>query len=152
MKEEFPNIQTVAVDLENWKETRAAVEGLKAGLDHMTRNMAAELALLKIRVNSVNQGPMDTDMLRETMEKIQETYPGMTMEKMIMISQMAMKISSVPTDHVVNLTLFLLSNSAACAIGNTVMADGGFYLNQIFLDVRLLRYIFGHMCGKTKRM
>ena len=37
LKEEFPNIQTVAVDLGNWKDTRAAVEGLPAA-DYLINN------------------------------------------------------------------------------------------------------------------
>ena len=48
---------------------RQTVYGLtKAGIEHMTKNLAAELAPLRIRVNCVRPGPADTPIHRQAVD------------------------------------------------------------------------------------
>jgi NAD(P)-dependent dehydrogenase (short-subunit alcohol dehydrogenase family) len=51
---------------------RQTVYGLtKAGLEHMTMNMAAELARFRIRVNCIRPGPTDTPIHRTAVEDVE---------------------------------------------------------------------------------
>jgi len=48
---------------------RQTVYGLtKAGIEHMTKNLAAELARYRIRVNAIRPGPVDTPIHRRAVE------------------------------------------------------------------------------------
>jgi len=60
------NISSAAADM---YRPRQSVYGLtKAGLEHMTRNLAAELARFRIRVNCIRPGPVDTPIHRQAVE------------------------------------------------------------------------------------
>ena len=103
----------------------SAYSSLKAGLDHLTRNMAAELAPIHIRVNAVNPGAVETDMLFSVMEegKKYETHNGDAT-----LARIPSPEKNVDVQDVVNTTLFLLSNAAKAMIGAIVPVDAGFII------------------------
>ncbi|CAG7837800.1 unnamed protein product [Allacma fusca] len=98
---------------------------LKAGLDHLTKIMAIELAPFKIRVNSVNPGAVLTDMLASTLKQITPQSDGTSMldglNARIPATQKIIEI-----DEIVATTLYLLSDAAPMITGSSVALDGGY--------------------------
>ena len=103
----------------------SAYSSLKAGLDHLTRNMAVELAPLHIRVNAVNPGPVATDMLCNVLEGAKK-YEGHTSGRVL--DRIPWPKKDVDVQDVVNTTLFLLSDAAVAMIGTIVPVDAGFII------------------------
>ena len=103
---------------------QAHVAAAKAAVDALTRTLAVEWGPLGIRVNGVAPGPIgDTEGARRL-------FPGDAAEGLR---------SAIPTrrlgtiEDIVNIALFLLSDSAANINGATVVSDGGLCLGTAFL-------------------
>lgn len=95
----------------------------KAGLDHLTRCSALELAPKGIRVNAVNPGVVVTNChLNSGMDK--ETY-----NKFLEHSKTTHPIGRVGnTEEIADLIFFLASEKASWITGETIAIDGGRHL------------------------
>ncbi len=88
--------------------------GGKAGLLAYTRSLAAELAPQKIRVNAITPGTVDTDMVRNNTEEMQQ----------IMANASILKRAAAP-DELVGLALYLATDASSFVTGATFNIDGG---------------------------
>ncbi len=91
----------------------------KAAVDHATRNLAAELGPIGVRVNAVAPGLTDTDITADV--KSNEQMLGM------IIAQTPMGRLGKPKD-IANAVLLLADNRAGWVTGQIVQAGGGFLL------------------------
>jgi NAD(P)-dependent dehydrogenase (short-subunit alcohol dehydrogenase family) len=95
---------------------RSAYGTSKAGLAHLTKQQAAELATLGIRVNAVAPGPVDTAMAKavHTPEIRQDYHDHMPLNRYGLETELAEAI------------YFLCSERASYITGQTLAVDGGF--------------------------
>ena len=99
----------------------------KAALNSYTRTAATELAPRKIRVNSVNPGPVATAIFNKTgMEEAQLNALAEAMQNRIPLKQFGQ-----PED-VAKLVAFLASDDASFITGGEYNIDGGININPIF--------------------
>uniref|UniRef100_A0A2A4ITT1 Uncharacterized protein n=1 Tax=Heliothis virescens TaxID=7102 RepID=A0A2A4ITT1_HELVI len=92
----------------------------KAGLDHFTRAVALELASSGVRVNTVNPGPVLTDII-ENMGATKEQQAAMFKQ---MENGTPLKRISVP-EEIGDLVLFLASDKAKAITGSSFVTDNG---------------------------
>jgi len=95
---------------------RTAYGTSKAGLAHLTKQQAAELAALNIRVNAVAPGPVDTAMAKavHTPEIRQDYHDHMPLNRYGLEEELAEVI------------FFLSSERASYVTGQVIAVDGGF--------------------------
>jgi NAD(P)-dependent dehydrogenase (short-subunit alcohol dehydrogenase family) len=95
---------------------RTAYGTSKAGLAHLTKQQAAELAALGIRVNAVAPGPVDTAMAKavHTPEIRQDYHDHMPLNRYGLEDELAEAI------------FFLCSDRASYITGQVLAVDGGF--------------------------
>jgi NAD(P)-dependent dehydrogenase (short-subunit alcohol dehydrogenase family) len=95
---------------------RTAYGTSKAGLAHLTKQQAAELASLNIRVNAVAPGPVDTAMAKavHTPEIRQDYHDHMPLNRYGLEEELAEAI------------YFLCSERASYITGQILAVDGGF--------------------------
>ncbi|WP_309052914.1 SDR family oxidoreductase [Streptomyces sp.] len=87
----------------------------KAGINHLTASLAAELGDRGIRVNAIAPGPTDTEGSRDIIpEQAREA----------LVRSLALKRMGKPADQA-GLLLFLLSDAASWVTGQVVAVDGG---------------------------
>jgi len=102
---------------------RTAYGTSKAGLAHLTKQQAAELAALKIRVNAVAPGPVDTAMAKavHTPEIRKDYHDHMPLNRYGLEEELAETI------------YFLCSDRASYITGQEIAVDGGFEATGIGL-------------------
>ncbi len=98
----------------------------KAALNSYTRTAATELASRKIRINSVNPGPVETPIFGKT---------GMDEEQLngfaeAMQNRVPLKRFGQPED-IANLVAFLASDDASFITGSEYNIDGGININPL---------------------
>lgn len=95
---------------------RVAYGTSKAALDHLTKQQAAELGNLGIRVNAVAPGPVDTAMAKAVHSAdIRADYHD------------AIPLNRYGTEEeIANAVVFLCSDAASYINGQTLAVDGGF--------------------------
>jgi NAD(P)-dependent dehydrogenase (short-subunit alcohol dehydrogenase family) len=87
----------------------------KAGINHLTASLAAELGDRGIRVNAIAPGPTDTEGSRDIIpEQVREA----------LVRSLALKRMGQPADPAGAL-LFLLSDAASWVTGQVIAVDGG---------------------------
>ncbi|OXA64786.1 L-xylulose reductase [Folsomia candida] len=98
----------------------------KAALDMLTKLMAVELGPKKIRVNSINQVGVDTDMYKQFYQTCSNNA-GLDADEYL--SQLDARIPVrnflMEMDHIVNAVLFMLSPSSPHIHGEMLFVDGG---------------------------
>lgn len=113
------NISSVS-SLRTMAKESFAYNSAKAGLDHFTRSVAAELASSGVRVNAVNPGMVKTDLLinmgvpeeqRESVYEFMKTYT-------------AQKRVSEP-EEIAEVVVFLASDKAIAVTGANYLCDNG---------------------------
>lgn len=102
---------------------RVAYGTSKAGLAHLTRQQAAELGTLGIRVNAVAPGPVDTAMAKKvhTPEIRADYHDNIPLNRYGLEEEIAAMI------------LFLCSEKASYVNGQMISVDGGFEATGIGL-------------------
>ncbi|KAL0871100.1 hypothetical protein ABMA27_004904 [Loxostege sticticalis] len=115
------NISSVAGKIV-WKNGFAYCTS-KAGLDHFSRAIALDLAPKGVRVNTINPGPVMTDIF-EAMG-----FKGEAQTALLdgVIKMTALKRISDPAE-IAELALFLASDKAVGITGSTYVTDNGFML------------------------
>ena len=95
---------------------RVAYGTSKAALDHLTKQQAAELGNLGIRVNAIAPGPVDTAMARQVhTADIRAGYHD------------AIPLNRYGTEQeIADVVVFLCSDAASYINGQTLAVDGGF--------------------------
>lgn len=95
---------------------RVAYGTSKAALDHLTRQQAAELAALRIRVNAVAPGPVDTAMAKAVHSAAirADYHDAIPLNRYGLEAEIAAAI------------FFLCSDEASYVTGQTLAVDGGF--------------------------
>ena len=87
----------------------------KAGINHLTASLAAELGGRSIRVNGIAPGPTDTEA---THSIVPAEYQA------AMVRGLALKRMGT-TDDMASVVLFLLSDAASWLTGQVISVDGG---------------------------
>ncbi|XP_073947818.1 uncharacterized oxidoreductase MexAM1_META1p0182-like [Choristoneura fumiferana] len=98
----------------------------KVGLDHFTRCAALELASSGVRVNSVNPGPVRTDIL-EASGLVTADQSDETWDKMKVMT--ALNNVSEPSE-IADVIAFLASDKARSITGSIYVSDNGFLLKK----------------------
>ncbi|MBV2083682.1 SDR family oxidoreductase, partial [Pseudomonas carnis] len=95
---------------------RSAYGTSKAGLAHLTKQLAVELASLNIRVNAVAPGPVDTAMAKQvhTTEIRADYHDAIPLNRYGLEEELAEAI------------YFLCSGSASYITGQILAVDGGY--------------------------
>ena len=97
----------------------AAYTASKAALIGMARSMALDHAAERIRVNVLCPGPIDTPMLRRSIERHEDPN---AYEQMI-VDETPLGIGRA--DEIARVALFLASDDSSYMTGSTLVADGG---------------------------
>ena len=98
----------------------------KAGLDHFTRNYAAILAPLDIRINSVNPGVTDTNFASR-MGLTGEIYKKVKEER---VKTIPLKRYGNPKE-MAEFVYFVASEKGSYMTGQTVVVDGGVAITSV---------------------
>jgi NAD(P)-dependent dehydrogenase (short-subunit alcohol dehydrogenase family) len=98
----------------------AAYTASKAGLIGLARSMALDHAAQGIRVNVLCPGPIDTPMLRRSIERHEDSR---AYEQMIIDETPLHRVGEAA--EIARVALFLLSDDSTYMTGSTVVADGG---------------------------
>ena len=106
---------------------RVAYGTSKAALDHLTKQQAAELASLNIRVNAVAPGPVDTAMAKAVHSAaIRADY-----HDAIPLNRYGLE------EEIAAAIFFLCSDQASYVTGQTLAVDGGF--DAVGIGLKTLR-------------
>jgi NAD(P)-dependent dehydrogenase (short-subunit alcohol dehydrogenase family) len=107
----------------------AAYGAAKAGINHLTTTLAAELGPSGIRVNAIAPGTTLTASVRAAMGE----------EGFAAISASTPLGRECEPDELGRLSVFLASDLARCITGQFFLADAGAHLGRLPLDVSRLR-------------
>lgn len=115
------NVSSIASMINIYSYSNYAIS--KAGLDHLTRCLALELSSHGVRINTINPGPVLTDiainagLTKEESDKAFELYEKTTPLKRL-----------TEREEVGNVILFLASDKAKSVTGSSYTIDGGAHL------------------------
>lgn len=99
----------------------------KAGLDHFTRAVASELAPKGVRVNTINPGPVKTDIVGNMgVNAEQEAHTWELMKKRTALKRIS------ESSEVADIALFLASDKAIGITGSSFVVDNGCLVNTSF--------------------
>jgi 3-oxoacyl-[acyl-carrier protein] reductase len=110
------NLSSLAAQMGFFGQSNYAAS--KAGVLGLTRVAARELAKLRITVNAIAPGVIDTDMMRGVPEEIRQQYL-----QQIPLARMG------TVDDIANTVLFLVSPAASYITGQVIHVNGGLYMS-----------------------
>ena len=107
------NISSISAEEANMG--RFSYSASKAAVESGTKNLSKEFARLKIRVNSISPGLIETDMLTKNTppEQIKDRVKNISLQR---IGQ---------PEEVSNVALFLASELSSYINGQNIICDGG---------------------------
>ncbi|MER8607340.1 SDR family oxidoreductase [Mesorhizobium sp. M1233] len=111
------NVGSMSGIVSNIPQNQVAYNSSKAAVHMMTKSLASEFALDKIRVNAVAPGYIDTDMSREGMANPARGPMWLDMTPMRRVGQ---------PEEVAAAVLFLASDASSFVTGETLVIDGGY--------------------------
>jgi NAD(P)-dependent dehydrogenase (short-subunit alcohol dehydrogenase family) len=100
----------------------------KAGVESMTRTLAAEWAEYGIRVNAVSPGPFESEGAADRL------WPSGDLEEKLLADIPAGRLANA--DEIARLVCLLASDDAAYVTGSVIVADGGWSLPKPLGDLR----------------
>jgi 3-oxoacyl-[acyl-carrier protein] reductase len=106
-------------------ERKSHYSSAKVGAHALTKVIALEAGHYGIRCNCVVPGVIETDLLRNYIERV-AAEEGVSVEekRTSLVERSALKVPSRPVD-VANLALFLASDQAATITGQSIAVDAG---------------------------
>lgn len=102
---------------------QANYSAAKAGIRGFTSTLAKELGRFGITVNAVSPGFIDTQMLRDTAERLNLSFDDFTAQS---VEDIPARRFGTPAD-VANAVSFLASDEAAYITGENLYVSGGFH-------------------------
>jgi len=98
----------------------------KAAMNSYTRTASSELAPRKIRINSINPGPVETSIFSKT-GLPEEALNGMATT---VLNKIPLGRFGQPED-IANLVIFLASDDSSFMTGSEINIDGGININRV---------------------
>lgn len=108
------NISSMSAFIANYPQEHADYQASKAGLEGMKTNLASEWAEYGIRVNNINPGYIETDILSDDPE-----------ERAIWKDEMLLEEFGDPED-IAALAVYLASDASSYVTGSSILIDGGY--------------------------
>lgn len=108
------NVSSMSAFVANHPQCHADYQASKAALEGLKNQLAAEWARFGIRVNNINPGFVDTDMLADD-EDVRETW-----REWMLLEEFANPADIAP------LALYLASDASSYVTGSSVVIDGGY--------------------------
>lgn len=107
----------------------------KAGLDALTRTLSIEWSKYNILVNSISPGPVLTDNFINAYSRLFKLRKQTNAELFLMGSKLPLK-NFIPVKEIVDLIIFIASDSSKNITGQTIAIDGGVgIVNEYFLNL-----------------
>jgi meso-butanediol dehydrogenase / (S,S)-butanediol dehydrogenase / diacetyl reductase len=104
----------------------------KAGLIHLTKQVALDYGKDGIRCNAVCPGPVRTEMLEQNLAPMAEAM-GADMDEVFRVLPRFMPLRRVATpEEITGICVYLASDDSAYMTGSTVLIDGGTHFVDAF--------------------